>query len=86
MNRGTTAIGRLAARGLLDAGSATEVGLELRRAVEATTDRLAAPAFEVLHADEQALLADMLGRVATSVVEAGALPFPNPIGLPRPGS
>nr|WP_246102735.1 hypothetical protein [Streptomyces piniterrae] len=76
---------RLRSRGLLDAEArATVHGGEERARIEETTDRLAARLLRPL-ADRtaDALLAALEGP-ARQVVEANVLPFPNPIGLPRP--
>jgi hypothetical protein len=74
----------LAGRGLLhDDGRATDTGRTLHAEVEALTDELAEPAYAKLG---DGALADLLGALracADGVVDAGLLPFPNPMGLPR---
>ncbi|MDT3395114.1 hypothetical protein RKE29_00315 [Streptomyces sp. B1866] len=76
---------RLRSRGLVDAaGTATAHGREERQRIEDATDRLAAPLLRPLsEADADALLAALLPTVER-VTASGTLPFPNPIGLPRP--
>ncbi|HVT41477.1 MAG TPA: hypothetical protein VHD39_00735 [Acidimicrobiales bacterium] len=73
----------LVRRGLLHGdGRATDAGRTLHAEVEATTDRLAAPAYAGL---SDAALEDLLGALAgcaAEVAAAGVLPFPNPMGLP----
>lgn len=75
----------LVAKGILDeAGSLTATGRELRREIEDTTDRLAAAPVAALGeagADRLVALAAPLSR---HVMDAGAVPVPNPIGVPRP--
>jgi ADP-heptose:LPS heptosyltransferase len=76
----------LRSRGWLDGGEAlTDAGRAARARIETATDRLAAPPFERLEAGELAHLLATAGRLASAVVAAGGVPFPNPIGLPRPG-
>ncbi|MEL6893012.1 MAG: hypothetical protein AAFP84_15580 [Actinomycetota bacterium] len=81
------AVGRLRDGGLLDAdGRLTDVGIELRHSIESATDRSALRPYELaLSTPERNGLLSTLTPAATAVVEAGALPFPNPMGLPRPG-
>ncbi|MHB8329948.1 MAG: SCO6745 family protein [Acidimicrobiales bacterium] len=70
-------------RGWIDAsGGLTDLGRTERQAIEAATDRLAAGPWEALGASRCTALAAVLGPMATAVVEAGAVPFPNPMGLP----
>jgi hypothetical protein len=76
---------RLRDRGLLDAaGEKTSRGRELRAEIEGSTDRSAARALRGL--DDAALqaLLDVLGPLARSVAEAGAVPYPNAMGVARP--
>ena len=56
----------------------------LRQSVEETTDRLAAPPFAALDEEEAAVTYQQLAAVAAAVAAAGAIPFPNPMGLPAP--
>ncbi|HRW37330.1 MAG: hypothetical protein KDB04_04035 [Acidimicrobiales bacterium] len=80
------AVAGLADRGLVDGrGRLRPAGAELRRDVEATTDRLAAaPLAAWSDADASAVL-DALRPPAAAVSGAGVLRYPNPIGLPPVG-
>jgi hypothetical protein len=62
----------------------TAEGAELRRSIEATTDHLAAPPFEVLGPAAQAEAYGELAALAALVAAGGEIPFPNPMGLPSP--
>lgn len=73
----------LAARGLVDGGTATDAGRALKARIEERTDLLAAPPYRVL--DDPKALYDRLVPAAKAVADAGEMPFPNPIGLPRVG-
>ncbi|HEV2310209.1 MAG TPA: hypothetical protein VGU73_06770 [Acidimicrobiia bacterium] len=76
---------RLIARGwMADAARLTDHGRSEREAVEETTDRLAAAPLERLGPDRVARLCALLEPIVTVLVEAGELPYPNPIGVPRP--
>ncbi len=79
-----TARAGLERRGLVDAGGIAAAGVELRAAIERTTDDLAAPPFAVLSDDETELAHATLSEVAEGVTAAGEIPFPNPMGLPSP--
>jgi hypothetical protein len=73
----------LAARGYLAAdGTPTEAGRTAYGEVEAVTDRLAGEVWQALGGTETARLAELLRPLA--VAASDAMPFPNPIGLPRP--
>ncbi|RKS76263.1 hypothetical protein BZB76_1614 [Actinomadura pelletieri DSM 43383] len=72
----------LAARGLVDGETATDAGRTLKADIERRTDALAAPPYQAL--DDPAALHRLLAPVARAVAENGDIPFPNPIGLPRP--
>jgi hypothetical protein len=74
----------LEARGLVEGDRITPAGVALRQRVEATTDRLAAAAFDPVSDADARSVADGLGRVARAVAQSGVIPFPNPIGLPAP--
>ncbi|MCS0637302.1 hypothetical protein NX801_16845 [Streptomyces sp. LP05-1] len=77
------AAGRLCGRGLLDpAGTATPAGLETLAAVERATDLAAARPWRGLPPGAADRLAEALGPLGR--VCAGALRFPNPIGVPAP--
>jgi hypothetical protein len=74
----------LVRRGWLDhGGRLTAVGQDARRRIEEATDDLAAGPFLALDADEHERLVAVAERLSASVVEQQAVPFPNPIGLPR---
>ncbi|WP_329072213.1 SCO6745 family protein [Amycolatopsis sp. NBC_01480] len=76
---------RLLARGLLDAsGRLTEAGAAVRHEVEATTDRLAAGPLEVLGTAETERVIELATTLSRLVIDAGVVPVPNPMGLPRP--
>ncbi|WP_243718902.1 hypothetical protein [Actinomadura sp. KC06] len=72
----------LSGRGLMDENGATEAGRALRADIESRTDTLAAPPYQAL--DDPESLYRMLAPLARAVAEHGDMPFPNPIGLPRP--
>ncbi|MFE4795130.1 hypothetical protein ACFRFL_08440 [Streptomyces sp. NPDC056708] len=75
---------RLRSRGLIDADSAvTPRGREERDLIEDTTDRLAARLLRPLTDRMVDALLASLELPTRQVLEAGLLPFPNPIGLPR---
>lgn len=76
---------RLRARGLLDAdGEKTPGGHELRTEIERGTDRSAAAALRTLGDSELRVLRDGLRPVAESLANAGAVPYPNAMGVARP--
>jgi hypothetical protein len=92
-NRGWTedaweqATSGLAGAGLLHAdGRVTDAGRTLHGRVEELTDELAEPAYAAL--SDQALeeLLGVLGACAADVAASGLVPFPNPMGLPRPAA
>ncbi|MDX3192182.1 hypothetical protein PV458_27550 [Streptomyces sp. MN03-5084-2B] len=73
------AVDRLRARGILGAdGVLTEAGRELRRRIEADTDRLAAVGTDVERALELAV------PLSRAVIDTGLVTVPNPVGVPRP--
>ncbi len=75
----------LAGRGLLHGdGRATDAGRTLHGAVEDRTDRLAEPAYAALSDGALGDLHGALSACAVDVAASGLLPFPNPMGLPRP--
>jgi hypothetical protein len=81
------AVERLRARGLVGPeGEPTEAGHDLRRRIERRTDELAAGPFEELDDDGVTDLTAQLRRVARPIATSGDIPFPNPVGLPRPPS
>ena len=74
-------------RGLLDdAGSLSDAGRAARASVEERTDQLATGPWHRLGADGTTRAAELLTPIAGAVVVSGALPFPNPMGLPAPRS
>jgi len=75
---------RLHRRGLLGKDGITNSGREIRATVEARTDELALfPLTVALGEEGTARLIANLTPLATKVIEAEVLPFPNPIGLPK---
>jgi hypothetical protein len=79
------AVQRLAARGLVDGeGRLTAAGSTRKDEIELATDRLSARAFDVLSAAERTELSSALDLLVGRIVAADAIPFPNPMGLPRP--
>lgn len=74
----------LAARGWLADGALTEGGREGRRQIEDLTDDLAAAPWTTLGPDATSRLHELLAPMAKAIVDAGAVPFPNPIGVPAP--
>jgi hypothetical protein len=75
----------LAGAGLLHAdGRVTDAGRTLHGQVEGLTDELAEPAYAVL--SDQALeeLHGVMGACAADIAASGVVPYPNPMGLPRP--
>jgi hypothetical protein len=76
---------RLASRDLLDStGAATPLGHELHDAIESATDLAARRALTELDPGTAAETATALAGVAQRIAATGLVPFPNPIGLPRP--
>jgi Helix-turn-helix family len=74
----------LAGRGLLDAdGSATDAGRELHTSVEAATDQAASRPWELLGDAGVAELIEVLTPLAAACAQV--IPYPSPIGVPRPG-
>lgn len=73
---------RLAADGWLLDGRLTELGTQRRSDVEATTDWLAASPWATLGPEATMRLAELLRPLARQVADTGAVPFPNPIGVP----
>jgi len=77
------AAGRLSGRGWLDsAGTATAAGRAAYQDVEAATDVAAARPWARLGPDRTAELARLLAPMARAC--AAELPYPNPVGVPRP--
>jgi hypothetical protein len=79
-------VGVLTERGWLhDDATLTTSGTEARREIEDLTDLLAAEPWERLGDDGTEALRAVLAPVASAIASSGAVPVPNPIGLPRPG-
>jgi hypothetical protein len=76
---------RLRARGLLDSrGRLTALGRQTRAAVEAGTDRAASEVLERLGEPGHARLIELLTPLAGRLGQSGLIPYPNPMGVPRP--
>jgi hypothetical protein len=76
---------RLRGRGWLDDDERpTSAGTEARDAIEATTDRLAAPLVATL-GDRVVELVEALRPLAERIMAAGEVPKLNNMGLPWPG-
>jgi hypothetical protein len=89
-NRGWTddewsaAADRLTRRGWLAGNQLTEAGAAGRRAIEDATDRAAERGFGALSAADRGELDELLARFAAPVIASGLIPYPNPMGVPRP--
>jgi hypothetical protein len=68
-----TATEGLRERGLIGDDGLTDAGRDLRAAIEATTDRLADPAYAVIGPDGCARLAELTRPMSVAVVKAGLL-------------
>jgi hypothetical protein len=76
---------RLQARGLLDKdGRLTMTGGALRRDVEDLTDRLAAGPVERLGPTGIEHAIALAAPLSRQLMDAGIVPVPNPVGVPRP--
>ena len=74
----------LRGKGLLDRnGGLSRRGQSVKIRIEKATDRLAQQPYRVLTEDENDRLLAHGRRVAAAVIDAGAVPFPNPMGLTR---
>ncbi|WP_020662212.1 SCO6745 family protein [Amycolatopsis benzoatilytica] len=80
----TAATERLAERGLLDRDGLTSAGADVRRTVEETTDRLAADPLAALGPAGVERVLELATPLSRAVVDAGGVPIPNPMGMPRP--
>ncbi|MBW3658781.1 MAG: hypothetical protein KY457_09095 [Actinobacteria bacterium] len=91
-NRGWThedwaaATARLEQQGLVAGGTTTPAGDAVRAGIEARTDELAGAPYAALTEPERKELLGLLRPAAAAVVAADVIPFPNPMGLPRPGA
>lgn len=76
---------RLRARGWLEGdGRLSAEGQAGRQQIEDTTDRLAAEPVEHLGFERTEQLLEVLAPVSARLIETGAIPYPNPIGVPEP--
>jgi hypothetical protein len=81
----TAAAQALVDRGLVDSGGRiTQAGIELRQRIEDDTDRLAAPIVTAIGDDAAEELVSLLRPLATAVMDAGAVPPHNNMGVPWP--
>ncbi len=79
----SAAAGRLTEKGWLDAtGAVTEAGIDAHAAIETDTDRMAEGPVRALGEDGLAELVAILRPRARALAAAGAIPFPNPVGVP----
>ncbi len=74
----------LARRGLVTDGALTGAGHDLRTHIEDVTDLLASGPVHALGSDRAELLVELLLPLAATIVEAGGIPVPNPMGVPWP--
>lgn len=75
----------LQARGLLDSGGRlTKSGGSLRRDIESLTDRLAAGPVERIGETGVKEAISLAAPIARGLMDAGVIPLPNPVGVPRP--
>ncbi len=73
---------QLAARGWLDgSGAITDAGEHARAAIESRTDDLASPPYVRFGLDG---LVEALRPITEQVIGRGVIPYPNPMGVPRP--
>lgn len=83
----TAASHALAERGLVDGdGRVTAAGIELRQRIEDETDRLAAPIVGAIGDAAAEELVSLLRPLATAVMDVGAVPPLNNMGVPWPPS
>lgn len=81
----TAASNALAERGLVDGdGRVTAAGIELRQRIEDETDRLAAPIVDAIGDAAAEELVALLRPLATAVMDVGAVPPLNNMGVPWP--
>jgi hypothetical protein len=81
----STANAGLVARGLLTTeATLTEAGNGWRAEVEADTDRLASGAVDALGAAGLERVLELATPISRALVDSGAVPVPNPVGVPRP--
>ncbi|HEV3267748.1 MAG TPA: hypothetical protein VGZ68_05040 [Acidimicrobiales bacterium] len=78
------AAARLHERGILDSvGELTATGDRLRRAIEDTTDQLAAAPLELLGDTYVEHVINLATPVSRRLIDSGMIPVPDPIGGPR---
>ena len=83
----TAAAASLQARGLIDGvGRITAAGESLRQSIEEETDRLAAPIVGAIGEDGADQLVSLLRPLASAVMDDGAVPASNNMGVPWPPS
>jgi hypothetical protein len=81
----TAAADALASRGLVAAdGRITDAGRALRQRIEDDTDRLAAPIVTAIGEEGVEELVSLLRPLATAVMDGGAVPAHNNMGVPWP--
>jgi hypothetical protein len=81
----SAAVDALQARGWVDGeGAVTDAGRVVREDVEAATDRLAAPIVAGIGDDGAIELVSLLRPLAEAVMDAGAVPPLNNMGVPWP--
>jgi hypothetical protein len=68
-------------RGLLEDDDLSELGRRLHEDIESMTDRLAAPAYDVLSIEERNELIELLRPMTAAVVRTGDIPLDSPMGL-----
>jgi hypothetical protein len=79
------AIGRLGTRGWVDMhGAITDTGRSARNQIEDTTDRVCSAGLDREATGRAITVEDSLVVIAHSIEQAGAVPYPNPTGVPRP--
>lgn len=79
------AVGRLGTRGWVDVtGTLTDTGRSARAQIEDTTDRVCAAGFDREATGRAITIEAALVQVARAVGQSGAVPYPNPTGVPVP--
>ena len=77
----------LVARGWLRSDwTLTPNGAAARETLEDDTDRLAAGPFRAIGVERTEELTRLVTPLASKIVAAGVLPFPNPVGVPEPST
>lgn len=70
--------------GRIEGGALTAAGREVRARVEAATDPAAAEPWAALGEGAVAQVINALDPLAQVIAASGTIPYPNPMGLPRP--